>query len=789
MPEAELVADEFDAFDAFERESEEEKARQEAERIRVAASGIVDRLTQLAKEHVQRRGNSIERRWIEGLRAYQGRYPDEVEKLLKDADRSGQPKSRAFVNICRTKTDAWEARLSDLLFPADEKNWGIKPTPVPELTDKAERAALEAMQAAELAEQKTQEANEMAAQGQDPSAVLESADTVGAAMLDMNQAAAAMLERIKEAQKCAENMSKEIEDQLSESRFAPRSRDCIRDGVRLGVGVMKGPVTGNRPRRRWQQVEVQAANDGGQPVQQYKLEDQADSRPEARRVDPWHFFPDDNATAMEEAEFTFERYLPTRRELKRLARTLGFDPEAVRQIVADGTGFGTQDDFNHLNELRQITGEGEAVKDRYVMWEYNGPLECEEICSLLAASGRHKDADEWRKETDPLKEHMVTMFFCNGHLLKLAEDYLLDSGENLYSVFSFSPSEASIMGARGVPSLMLDSLKALNAAWRMMLDNAALSVAPQVVVDKSQVEPEDKNWKMSAGKVWVRIGQDMPRDQKPFETFNIPINQAQIQGIIELALKFIDEETSLPMIAQGEQGSHITQTMGGMTMLFNSANVVFRRVVKNWDDDMTTPMIRRFYDWNMQFNQKEELKGDMQIDARGTSFLLVREFQSQNLMQIAMTWSQHPLLGPMVKMYGTGRMAIQSLGISPDDILETEEQFKKNMAAMSEGGAESPDVIRAQATIEAAKISAESRKLDGETQLQVANMHRETELIKLALQEKLGVDQLKAMLTVKKMETDSKERVFASEVAIQDQARRTAIAAGVEPPAGGGGYV
>ena len=150
----------------------------------------------------------------------------------------------------------------------------------------------------------------------------------------------------------------------------------------------------------------------------------------------------------------------------------------------------------------------------------------------------------------------------------------------------------------------------LNSAVRMMMDNAGLSVGPQVVIDKTQVEPEDGNWKLMPRKVWQWVKNATGRKEAPFQTFNIPINQEQLAAIIQLALRFVDEAVSMPLIAQGEQGAHVTKTAGGMSMLFNSANVVFRRVVKNWDDDITEPTIRRAYDFNMQFSEKDAIKGD-----------------------------------------------------------------------------------------------------------------------------------------------------------------------------------
>jgi hypothetical protein len=173
--------------------------------------------------------------------------------------------------------------------------------------------------------------------------------------------------------------------------------------------------------------------------------------------------------------------------------------------------------------------------------------------------------------------------------------------------------------------------------------------------------------------------------------------------------------TSLPLIAQGEQGAHITQTAGGMSMLMNSANVIFRDVVKNWDDDMTTPMIRRFYDWNMQFNPKEEIKGDMQVEARGTSALLVRELQSANLMMMTERWSSHPVLSLALKVYDTMRMTVQSLSINPDDVLGTRDEFEAKLKAQAENAPQDPRIA-------AAQIDAQSRKEQNAANIEIANL-------------------------------------------------------------------
>ena len=37
----------------------------------------------------------------------------------------------------------------------------------------------------------------------------------------------------------------------------------------------------------------------------------------------------------------------------------------------------------YMTQLRSITNEGQGITDRFVVWEYHGPLECEEVETIL----------------------------------------------------------------------------------------------------------------------------------------------------------------------------------------------------------------------------------------------------------------------------------------------------------------------------------------------------------------------------------------------------------------------
>ena len=764
--------------------------KQEQEKLQAAVSGFIAKLEDDVLDRVRRRFYQ-EQEWVAAVRQFWGRYDPETQKAL-DAD---PERSKVFINYTRAKTTSWAARLGDMLFPNDDRNWGLDATPVPELTEQARKKLKEADEAGQAGQQATEEYNAMVKQGAP-------AETIAAKRQEIEGHGSAVAAAIAfdkevrdltaEADRRAKAMQREIDDQLAESRYPSICRDVIDDACKLGTGILKGPLTSSKPRRRWERIADAMGSDGSSAASAYVLVQDTDPRPIYRRVNPWHFFPDPDATDLSDNDSTFERYLLSKSKFKRMAKLLGWHPETVREIIEEGPVHTTSGDFQWLTELRMLEPSPEnAFVNRYIVWEYHGPMDVEDIVVALRHLGRDEDADLFlaQIEADPLEEQMVICYFSQGRLLKLEEYFPLDSGDSLYSVFPFEKSESTVLGAVGVPALMRHEQAMLNSAVRMMQDNAALSVGPQVVIDKNQVEPENGSWKLQPRKVWKKKGADLAREQAPFATYNIPMNQAQLQGIIELALRFIDDVISMPMIAQGEQGAHVTQTANGMSMLFNSANVIFRRVVKNWDDDLTTPTIRRAFDWNMQFNPKDEIKGDMQAVARGTSVLLVREVQSQQLMLIAQNWSVHPVMGPAVKVYEVMRLTLQALNINPDSVLCTPEEFEAKLKAMAEAPQQdSPDMIRAQAQVEVANITAQSRREEAELQREIAQLNQKTEILKLIQKDGVDMARVEAMLKSESLRAQSKERMFAAEAAIEQRNAAAARAAGQEPT-GSGGYI
>lgn len=782
-------------------EASDEDRRKEQQRLEDSLATVLLHLNQLASDAVARR-KSTELRWMENLRQYHGVYEANVLSVLKDDD----SRSQVFINITRPKTNAWIARLGDMLFPNDERNWGIDPTPVPQLSSAAREVAAEAeeldRQIDGLVAQHNAEVD--AAGGPVASAVSREADALITRSAALRAEARQRQREIELAQKRCKAMERLIDDQLTESNYPARSRDVIDDMCKVGSGVLKGPIVNDRRRGSW----TQATGDDGAPLPNvFRLTPKDDAAPKFRRVDYWHFFPDPSAQCMEDCEYTLERHLPNRKMLRRMAKELDFSKAAVARLLKDGPRSQSpagMPDLHFMAELRALeSGETQsdgvdALADRYLVWEYHGPLEADQISAMLRGTDRHEEADEIDASV-ALEVPMVRVFFCGSQLLRIDNDYILDSDESLYSVATFEKGEATVLGGIGVPQLMRNEQQMLNSAVRMMLDNAALSVGPQVVIDKDSVAPENGRWKLTPRKVWQWItGPGGQKREKPFETFDIPMNQEMLAAIIQLALRFVDEAVSMPLIAQGEMGAHVTKTSSGMSMLFNSANVGFRRVVKNWDDDVTTGVITRTYDFNMQFSDREDVKGDMKVEARGTSVLLVRELQAEQLMGIIREWAAHPILGVGFRAYHAMRLVLQAMSINPDDLLLAEDDYLAKLKQMSENDGQSdPETVRAQTQLQVAQIDAESRGNVANINLQAANLRAQTAFAELAMRENISLAQIQAMFRKSVMEASvkagvekekiaSKERALAAEIGVERENKREAQAMGMEPTGSGG---
>jgi len=644
-------------------------------------------------------------------------------------------RSTVFIGLTRQKANAAEARLADIMLPTDDQNWGIQPTPIPELASSLASDALAV----------------------DPQSGTQLVDANGQPVTEKDVARKIMeLARTK-----ADAMSNVIDDQLVECDYNSESRKMIHDSAIMGVGILKGPIVTNRTRKAWMSMTDQT----GQTVQCIEMVEEIN--PASFRVDPRNVWEDpacgDDVHA---GKGIYERDLMTPRQVRDLAKQPGYMKAQLRKVLEEGP--------KPTATMTEVGDQNSAARERqrtnFEVWTYTGEVNHDDLQAAGVPVG----------EKDELHSVSGVVVFINSIVVKA---YLnpLESGDLPYDFYPWEKVSDSPRGY-GIPYLMRSQQKVLNAAWRTMMDNMGVSSGPQIVIKPSVIQPADKQMQLTGRKIWYATD-DTDDVRKAFTTFEFASHQAELEKIIGMAQQLADEETGVPMLTQGEQGK-APDTVGGMQMLMNAANVVLRRLVKQYDDYITKPHIRRYYDYNMLYSDKDDIKGDFNIDARGSSALLIRDIQNQAFMNL-MAAASNPVFGPMVDPKKLFEKALQAQHVDPADIMLSDDEIEKKQEAMAQNaqnGGGDPRLVaakmkgqaemqRAQADIQISQAEAQTRmqlaQQDQAFKLQMLDKQLQLEMIKLAQVKDLTLEQIKADLAMTAITERTKKELLATEAQLK----------------------
>ena len=108
-------------------------------------------------------------------------------------------------------------------------------------------------------------------------------------------------------------------------------------------------------------------------------------------------------------------------------------------------------------------------------------------------------------------------------------------------------------------------------------------------------------------------------------------------------------------------------------MLMNAAAGSIKTVIKNVDDYLLRPLGEGLYRFNMQFDYDPEIKGDLEVKARGTESLMANEVRSQRLMQFLQVASS-PALAPFAKFNYIIREIAKALDLDPAKVVNTTDE-------------------------------------------------------------------------------------------------------------------
>ena len=597
--------------------------------------------------------DSDENRWMTAYHNFRGLYPKNVK--FRESE-----KSRVFIKVTKTKVLAAYGQLIDVIFGTGKFPIGVAHTPLPEgvseymhLDDQA-APGIET-NATPQKEERPEEGVGYAGDGRvlKPGATINSGkgifeDFEKNENLTFAEGPSPVPEtlEISPAKEAARNMEKLIHDQIDESSGSTEMRNAIFESALFGTGIVKGPFNFNKTLHKWED------NEGGREYTPVSIR-----VPRIEFVSVWDFFPDPNATSIEECEYIVHRHKLNKSQLRALRKMPYFNEDAIRDCMMLGPNY-TEEDYEY--ELKDDQRMSEMGASRFEVLEYWG---------LMDAEYAKEVGIKLPEEVDILDEIQINAWICNGLVLRAVVNPFTPH-RIPYNAFPYERNPYSFFGV-GVAENMNDSQQIMNGHARMAIDNLALSGSVIFDVDETMLVG-GQSMEIYPGKVFRR---QSGMQGQAIHGLKFPNTSQENLMMFDKFRQLADEQTGIPSYSHGQTGvQSMTRTASGMSMLLGAASLNIKTVVKNLDDFLLKPLGKAYFQWNMQFFEGElKTKGDLEIKAMGTNSLMQKEVRSQRLTMFLQT-AQNPAIAPFVKMSKLISELAYSLDLDPDEILNDPEE-------------------------------------------------------------------------------------------------------------------
>ena len=613
-----------------------------------------------------------EERWLQSYRNYRGLYGPDVQFTETE-------KSRVFIKVTKTKTLAAYGQIVDVLFANNKFPLSIEPTELPEGVvadvhfDPKEPEELQASTSLTSPYGFRGDGRELP-----PGATLK---TLQEKLGPLEQKLQGVQDKLKEgpgktptsiefspAMIAAKKMQKKIHDQLEESGANKNLRSSAFEMALFGTGIMKGPFAKDKEYANW--------DDDGNYDPMFKTVPQVD------HVSVWNFYPDPDANNMDEAQYVIERHKMSRSQMRMLKKRPYFRDQVIDECIELGENYDKKYWEDDLSDYAPEHGI-----DRFEVLEYWGMVD------TVMLEEQNVEIPDELKDFDELQ---ANIWICNNKLIRM----VLNPFKPATIPYAAAPYELnpySFFGV-GIAENMDDTQTLMNGFMRMAVDNAVLSGNMLVEVDETNLVP-GQDLSLYPGKVFRRQG-GAP-GQAIFGT-KFPNVSSENMMLFDKARQLADESTGMPSYAHGQTGvSGVGRTASGISMLMNAASGSIKTVIKNVDDYLLRPLGEGFFRFNMQFDFDPEIKGDLEVKARGTESLMANEVRSQRLMQFLQIAS-NPALAPFAKFQYVISEIAKSMDLDPDKVTNN----------MSEAAVQAELMKQFQAPIEQQQSQATGTPLD-----------------------------------------------------------------------------
>ena len=470
-----------------------------------------------------------ENSWIRAYKNYRGVYSSDVQFTETE-------KSRVFIKVTKTKVLAAYSQIVDVLLANNEFPLSVEPTTLPEGVAETVHFDPNAPADVETGDMpkdlygyegdgrvlppgatSLQDLEEKLGPLQD---ALEDVDTLkegfGITQSSVN---------FHPAMVAAKMMEKQIKDQLEESDATKHLRNAAFECALFGTGVLKGPFATTKEYPNW--------TDEGEYDPTVK------TVPKISYVSGWNFYPDPDASTIEDCDYVIERHKLTRSQLRALRNRPFFREDAIKEAIEMGENYSIKWWESSLLESEDEDSSHSYNTQRYEALEFWGILDrsiAEE--SGIEIPGEYEDVDDLH----------VNVWICNNEVLRFVVNPFLPK-RIPYCAVPYEVNPYAFFGI-GVGENMDDTQTLMNGFMRMAVDNAVLSGNLLIEVDETNLTP-GQDLTVYPGKVFRRQG-GAP-GQAIFGTKFPNVSNENMQ-LFDKARVLADESTGIPSFSHGQTG-------------------------------------------------------------------------------------------------------------------------------------------------------------------------------------------------------------------------------------------
>lgn len=729
-------------------QTEDEERDKLREQGRLQVQGLF--LDWLREATQAREQSGIEEEWRLAEDLYAGRYPEEGTEDIPVKRQPPKPgKSQLVINITKPKTNIAASQIIRRVLPGDMRPWECRPTPVPEF-------------------------DEAIAGGSKTPVKLANGEQVEA-----SKVAKAAKQMLKDK---AKRMADQIDDWLTDSTIYrgktayAELRKMIKDGARIGTGVIKGPYPTNVEVRKWSIVNGVAEIDTTFKV-----------APRISAKKAKNCYPDPSCGEnIHNGRFFIERDYLGESQVRELANSPGYEPDELATVLKEGPQSWSRFDDRYKDERAgQVRIHDRSTFETFYLYASISPktlIGCGYQVPALTLPPGDLEADQAALALQKQLEMAMTLAsvpivatMINGRIVKVVLNPN-EKGGFPYRFFRWSEVEDRPWG-EGVPIQIATAQLLHIAAVRAMSENAGQSAGSITVMAEGLVQAMNQQYRLNRDSMFTftpSIEQGIDDVRKAFQLYTVPNVQAQLAAIIVMAQEWADQLANIPLLMQGITGAS-PDTLGGMEMLEANAASPLLDIAKEYDE-VVGPLVSDFYDWGMQDpNVSKDAKGDFKCVGIGATTLIHRDRKAVALQQIAAPMAGNPAFG--LSPERTAEQVLRAVEIDPDDVKLTDEE--KQQMAQQQQGQQDPRVqaatIKAQSDADREKSRRESEEQERQFKAAMAKQQAiwdkalkdidlQVQVLESARDRNLTAEQIRATLAEAAMKIrDGRER-FAAEM-------------------------